>query len=137
MTLLETLDEALASHLHWKAVLMRCLYEKQWFFDEIKSSFKPDYSKMLQEAKGYYAGFLKKESDYLDKSFQKNNKIDVFRKQMLETLLEIVLNDKIDESKTAALVSGYFGKSTFQNMKHSVIRSDDGGFYALLNKIDD
>ena len=72
----------------------------------------------------------------MNEIFPKRQQNLCLSKRNAEGLLQIIEKSNNVQSKTAVL-SGYFRKSQFSSLKHSVAIGDNGGFYALLNKIDD
>jgi len=127
--------ESLNQQLHWKIILFRCLCDKKSLLQVVSfNSLKLDYVRFFDEVKEYFLSVAKGELDSLSKYKNKTEKTYIFRKDILEEMVKIM--EKHDHNEVqASLISGFFGKKQHPGLKHSVIIGDDGGFYALLNTI--
>ena len=132
---LESSLNALEGHLHWKILLLQAICRKKHLFTG-KLDIKKN-EENIQIICQYYSDYIDNESQKAKLSKEKES-IMKYRIKLLEKLLEILekpfKNEKIIQE---AILYGRFDKRCFSELPHSIIIGDDGGFYVLMNSIDD
>ena len=148
-SLKETLD-ALEKHQdynHWKNLLLQtCCRMSQSLLKDFEYKNKKIES-FTNDVLNYFLIQIKCELNNLEKKCKNqsnyNSKfLTKFRLKMLnelESILEMCLsNPKENEPHILTILSGKFNKTDLKNnLSHSVIIGDDGGFYTLLNRASD
>ena len=146
---------------HWQVNLMRSICLHKFILSHVFES--KIFEEKYQIVKTYVESTVIKEFQ-LAKLCKTQNKKLILRCGFLEELMKIILNqtneipkdeekshcskktqkkrEKKREKKNElilkdAILNGRFDKKQFKNLKHSIIIGDDGGFYALLNTIDE
>ena len=131
--LLKNTQEILEEKPHWKIMLMRGLLVFRSFFELSRlSENKQIFDNYYKEIKEYLRSRLLTEIQVIKLS---NNQLMLKYGEKILTVLKNIVEMDDDEFKSAAIIHGRFDKNIFKDLDHSVILGDDGGLYALLNKI--
>ena len=133
---LENLLDALEPHLHWKILLLQTICRKEnLFLAKFKGKQREENFKIIKE---YYTNIVEVELQNTVSAKQELN-LNV-RRKLLENRLVIMKNaqdNNFDFILKESILYGRFDKSIFKNLSHTIIIGEDGGFYALLNTINE
>ena len=136
---IEVLADSIAcleDYFHWKVVILQSLCIHRSMLKNAKISSFEENCEIIRK---YQLARLEKELCSLEMSISQNEKKPKedpnckFRQNIFNSLLKIF--DSPSKNLISSLLTGRFDKKNFPNLSHSLIIGEDGGFYAILNKL--